>query len=56
MAKQISCPKCDVMATRGGFKAWQIIVAICFFPIGLLALLAEREATKCPKCGNIWIA
>jgi hypothetical protein len=43
------------MAKRGGFKGWQILVAICFFPIGLLALMADREATKCPKCGNTWM-
>ena len=54
MATQLSCPKCGTLATRGGFKAWQIIVSICFFPIGLLALLADRQPTKCPKCGNTW--
>ncbi len=53
---QLSCPKCNEMATRGGFMAWQIIVAICFFPIGLLALLASRKPTKCPKCGHTWQA
>jgi len=53
---QLSCPKCNEMATRGGFKGWQIIVAICFFPIGLLALLADREPTKCPSCGHTWQA
>ena len=53
---QISCPKCNEMATRGGFATWQIIVAICFFPIGLLALLIGREPTKCPKCGHSWAA
>ena len=56
MATQLSCPKCDTMASRGGFKAWQIIVAICAFPIGLLALLADRNPTVCPKCGNSWQA
>ena len=46
--------KCGEMATRGGFKGWQIIVAICFFPIGLLALLADRNPTTCPKCNHTW--
>ena len=53
---QLSCPKCNEMANRGGFKAWQIIVAICFFPLGLLALLADRKPTTCPKCGHAWQA
>ena len=56
MASQLSCQKCIEMATRGGFKAWQIIVAICFFPIDLLALLADREPTRCPKCRHRWQA
>jgi predicted nucleic-acid-binding Zn-ribbon protein len=56
MASQLSCPKCGEMAKRGGFKAWQIIVAICFFPIGLLALLADRNPTQCPKCHHTWQA
>jgi hypothetical protein len=50
----ISCPKCQATTKRGGYKQWQIIVAICFFPIGLLALLSDREPTQCVKCGNIW--
>lgn len=53
---QISCPKCQAMATRGGIPAWQIIVAICFFPIGLLALLGGRKPTSCPDCGYTWQA
>ena len=51
---QVSCPKCGEMSTKGGIPTWQIIVSICFFPIGLLALLAGREPTKCPKCGHSW--
>jgi hypothetical protein len=27
-------------------------VAICFFPVGLLALLAGRKPTACGKCGT----
>lgn len=52
----VSCPKCQTLCTRGGFKAWQIIIAVCFFPIGLLALLADREPTRCTNCGFTWIA
>lgn len=53
---QLSCPKCDGFGIRGGFYAWQIIVAICFFPIGLLALLGARKPTTCSKCGHTWQA
>lgn len=31
---------------RRGFHGWQIIVAILLFPIGLLALLAEKRTTQ----------
>ena len=50
----VSCPKCSHQATQGGVPAWQIIVAICFFPLGLLALLAGRNPTTRPSCGHIW--
>jgi hypothetical protein len=50
----ISCPKCGKMADKGGFYAWQIIVSICFFPIGLLSLLAGRQPTQCPECKHTW--
>ena len=49
----ITCPRCGEQAVAGGIKAWQIIVAICFFPIGLLALIVKNP-NNCPKCGNIW--
>lgn len=56
MASQLSCPKCGELTNRGGFKPWQIIVSICFFPIGLLALMADRNPTQCGKCQNSWQA
>ena len=56
MAAQLSCPKCGALTTKGKYKTWQIIVAICFFPIGLLALQADREPTVCQQCGNTWQA
>ena len=49
-----TCPKCGGTATRGQFSAWQFAVAICFFPIGLVALLAGRQPTKCPSCNHSW--
>jgi hypothetical protein len=50
----ISCPKCSKSTAQSGFAAWQIIVAICFFPLGMLALLAGRKPTICSSCGNIF--
>lgn len=52
----ISCPKCSAIQERAGYPAWVIIVAICFFPFGLLALLAGRKPTFCAKCGHTWQA
>ncbi len=52
----VSCPKCGSLTSQGGFPAWVIIVAICFFPVGLLALLAGRKPTQCGNCGTIWQA
>jgi len=51
---QLSCPKCSELVSRGKYKTWQIVIAICFFPIGLLALLADRKPTVCAKCGYHW--
>lgn len=51
----ISCPRCNKGANRGGIPTWQIIVAVCFFPIGLLALLAGRDPNSCPHCGHKWV-
>lgn len=52
----ITCPKCQQLQERAGYPAWAIIVAICFFPLGLLALLAGRKPTTCAKCGFTWSA
>lgn len=52
----VTCPKCSKQTSQGGFPAWEIIVAICFFPLGLLALLAGRKPTTCQHCGNTWQA
>jgi hypothetical protein len=54
MATQVSCPKCDALADKGGFKVWQFAVSIIFFPLGLLSLLAGRKPTVCSKCGHTW--
>jgi hypothetical protein len=51
---QLTCPKCNNLAPQGSYPTWAIIVAICFFPIGLLALLAGRNPTRCPNCGFSW--
>jgi len=49
---QISCPKCSKLTAQGGFAVWQILVSICFFPLGLLSLLAGRKPTVCAFCGH----
>jgi len=51
---QVSCPKCNTLTRQGAFPSWAIIVSICFFPVGLLALLAGRTPTVCGNCGNSW--
>tara|TARA_B110000914_G_C15107016_1_gene284324 strand:- start:303 stop:470 length:168 start_codon:yes stop_codon:yes gene_type:complete len=50
----VSCPECKKPTQSGGYESWQIIVAICFFPIGLLALLMSKKPTSCNSCGFIW--
>lgn len=52
---QVSCPKCSTQTTLGGVPAWQVVVAVCFFPIGLLALLGGREPSVCPSCRHSWV-
>jgi BRI3-like protein len=52
----VTCPKCNAPVNRSGYPVWVIIVAICFFPLGLLALLAGREPSRCHQCGNVWQA
>lgn len=52
----VSCPKCGQPVARGGFPAWTIVVSICFFPIGLLALLAGRKPSICGSCGTVFSA
>lgn len=52
----VTCPKCGTETRRGGYAGWQIIVAILFFPIGLLALAAGREPTECAECTFRWQA
>jgi len=48
------CPKCNELTKKGNYKKWQTTVAICFFPIGLIALLAGRTATTCQNCNYTW--
>ena len=46
----------DRIATAGRFSAWQFVIVICFFPLGLLALLAGRQPAQCPACDHRWQA
>jgi hypothetical protein len=50
----VTCPRCGQQTARGVIPVWQIIVAICFFPLGLLALLAGRRDPVCQHCGHTW--
>lgn len=52
----LSCPKCGEMAKKGGYPQWVPWACICLFPIGLVALLTERNPTECPSCGHTWQA
>jgi len=50
----VSCPKCTKPTQKGGYQTWQIVVAICFFPLGLLALLADKKPSVCSSCSFSW--
>lgn len=50
----LSCTKCGNPAKKGSFNAWQVLIAILFFPIGLLALLADKKPSVCLSCGHSW--
>lgn len=52
----VSCPKCNTLTKQAGYPTWAIVLAICAFPIGLLALLSGREVTTCQSCGHSWQA
>lgn len=52
----LTCPKCEMTVFRGGYAVWQWIVAIFFFPVGLVALAVGRKPTHCPYCKFIWQA
>jgi hypothetical protein len=50
----VSCPHCGAITYRRGYPGWVIIVAIVFFPVGLLALLVGRDPSFCDVCGHKW--
>lgn len=50
----VTCPKCAEPTKQGGYYIWQVGVAICFFPIGLIALLSNRQPTVCIHCQHTW--
>jgi hypothetical protein len=52
----LACPKCNTSQKRAGYPAWVIVVSVCLFPFGLLALLVGRKPTKCVQCGFTWQA
>lgn len=44
------CPRCGSEMTEK-FSAWQIVVSILLFPIGLISLAAGKKK-KCSRCGH----
>ncbi len=44
------CVNCGGEISAGQLHPWQALVAICFFPIGLLSLLFGRAKSECPNC------
>lgn len=54
IAAPVTCVQCGAITPRGRFAAWQVLVSICFFPLGLLSLFLGRKATTCRNCGHCW--
>ncbi|HWV39560.1 MAG TPA: DUF2367 domain-containing protein [Vulgatibacter sp.] len=52
----VTCPRCSHHTQEAGFPLWAILVAILFYPLGLLALLAGRKPTTCTNRGYTWRA
>jgi len=50
----VFCPQCNTVTHAARYPVWVILVAICLFPAGMLAFLAGRMPTTCPKCGLTW--
>ena len=44
------CPRCGSEMTEK-YSAWQILVSIFLFPIGLVSLAAGKQK-KCSRCGH----
>lgn len=56
VAMGMICPNCQSGDIGGGERpSWTIVVAVCLFPIGLLALL-YKEPYYCTNCGYTWKA
>jgi hypothetical protein len=53
-SRDVPCPRCGAVAKSGQYRAWQFLVAVCFFPLGMLALLAGHAPTTCKSCGTTW--
>lgn len=54
--ENIYCPKCKKITKKNGYHLWQIIISVCFFPIGLIVLDADKKPTVCEHCRHTWIA
>ena len=54
IAAPVTCVQGGASTPRGRLAAWQVLVSICFFPLGLLSLFLGRKATTCRNCGYCW--
>ncbi len=49
----VVCQNCSKPTQIAGFAAWQIVVSILLFPLGLLALMGGRKPTICMHCSKL---
>jgi hypothetical protein len=45
------CPRCREWVDEANPPTWTIVVAVCFFPLGLIAPFAIKQPTVCSRCG-----
>lgn len=47
------CAACGGLIELRGYRIWQWVVAVFFFPFGIFSFLAGRKPAKCSDCGEI---
>lgn len=50
------CPHCGSWVEQARYPTWTIVVAVCFFPLGLLAPILCKQPTVCTRCGAYFSA